>query len=161
MNESPVINTPVGKLQLFIESDRLVKIQLDSQAKLCQPQTKAGRLAHSQLDAYFQSAKNQFDLPVQGQGTEFQKRVWAALRNIPMGEVKTYGELAAQLDTSARAVGNACRRNPIPIVVPCHRIVSQAGLGGFAGETGGRLTAIKRSLLAHEGITIKQNKNQD
>ena len=81
-------------------------------------------------------------------------RVWQALQKIPYGEVKTYGQLAKELKSSARAVGNACRANPIPIVIPCHRIVAVSGIGGYAGKTDGPVLERKRWLLAHEGIVL-------
>lgn len=104
-----------------------------------------------QLDAYFRSGSAGFDLPIELSGTPFQRRVWAALRAIPSGRTVTYGELARKLGTSARAVGGACRANPCPIVVPCHRVVATDGLGGFAGDTSGRKLEVKRWLLRHEG----------
>ena len=72
------------------------------------------------------------------------------MRDIPRGEVRTYGELAKQLNSSARAVGNACRRNPIPIIIPCHRVVAKKGIGGFAGHTEGATIELKQWLLAFE-----------
>jgi len=84
------------------------------------------------------------------QGTDFQRRVWRALSKIPYAEVKTYGQLAKELQTSARAIGNACRQNPLPIIIPCHRIVASHGIGGFAGKTTGSHIDAKRWLLAHE-----------
>ena len=83
-------------------------------------------------------------------GTVFQQRVWKALLAIPPGETRTYGELARELGSSPRAVGGACRRNPIPLLIPCHRVVAANGDGGFAGHTRGRWMDIKRWLLAHE-----------
>jgi len=108
----------------------------------------------SQLESYFGDATYSFNLPTYHQGTDFQQRVWFMLCQIPVGEVWTYGHMAKKLSSSARAVGNACRQNPTPIVVPCHRIVSASGVGGFAGQTQGRLTQIKQTLLKHEGIKI-------
>jgi methylated-DNA-[protein]-cysteine S-methyltransferase len=85
-------------------------------------------------------------------GTPFQRRVWQRLSAIPAGETLTYGALARELGTSARAVGGACRTNPIPLVIPCHRVVATNGLGGYSGERGGDWLAKKRWLLAHEGV---------
>ncbi len=107
-----------------------------------------------QLQAYFDDAHWRFDVPLVLQGTQFQRRVWQALCDIPAGEVRTYGQLARTLGSSARAVGNACRANPIPIVVPCHRVVSAAGLGGYCGATDGIQAQIKRWLLAHEQAVL-------
>ena len=84
-------------------------------------------------------------------GTAFQQRVWVALQQIPVGEVRTYGELAAELGSSARAVAQACRANPLIVLIPCHRVVSASGLGGYMGKTDGPLLEIKRWLLHHEG----------
>jgi methylated-DNA-[protein]-cysteine S-methyltransferase len=93
-------------------------------------------------------------LPVAPAGTPFQRRVWERLRVIRPGEVQAYGTLAQGLGTSARAVGGACRANPIPIVIPCHRIVGAHGLGGYSGERAGDWLEIKRWLLAHEGVHL-------
>lgn len=105
-----------------------------------------------QLEWYLADpVSSQLDIPIHTKGTSFQQRVWAALRKIPPGSAVTYGELAKQLNSGARAVGNACRRNPVPLIVPCHRVVSSQGLGGFAGDRHDGWTRIKRRLLAHEG----------
>ena len=84
-------------------------------------------------------------------GTPYQRRVWQALQQIPVGEVCTYGELSAELNSSPRAVAQACRANPLPILIPCHRVVSATGLGGYMGKSEGHELAIKRWLLHHEG----------
>jgi methylated-DNA-[protein]-cysteine S-methyltransferase len=83
-------------------------------------------------------------------GTEHQRAVWRRISAIPSGSTVTYGNIATALGSSARAVGNACRANPVPLLVPCHRVVAKTGLGGFAGDTSGRLRRIKGWLLAHE-----------
>lgn len=84
-------------------------------------------------------------------GTPFQRRVWQALQQIPPGEVRRYGDLAKQLASSPRAVAAACRANPLLILIPCHRVVSAKGLGGYMGKTEGPAVAIKQWLLHHEG----------
>ena len=83
-------------------------------------------------------------------GTEFQKKVWHLMAAIAPGKTRTYGDIAAELNTSPRAVGNACRANPVPIFIPCHRVVAKSGKGGFMGQTQGSALAIKDWLLNHE-----------
>ena len=107
-------------------------------------------LACVQLSAYLEDPRFEFDLPVRLAGSMHQIRVWNAMRKIPAGKTQTYGELAAAIGSSARAVGGACGANPVPIVVPCHRVVAANGLGGFMGGTGDDTLGIKRWLLAHE-----------
>jgi methylated-DNA-[protein]-cysteine S-methyltransferase len=108
-----------------------------------------------QLREYFAGARKDFDLPLSPAGTDFQRRVWDALRTIPCGETRTYRDVAAQLGIprGMQAIGQANRRNPIPIVIPCHRVLAVNGLGGYSGEAeGGKTTGIKRWLLRHEGV---------
>jgi methylated-DNA-[protein]-cysteine S-methyltransferase len=116
---------------------------------------EAPRILREQLNAYFEDARSGFDLRIALGGTRFQRRVWQAVRSIPTGTTRTYGDLAEGLATSARAVGGACRANPCPIVVPCHRVVARDGLGGFAGDVSGRRVAVKRWLLRHEGVELR------
>lgn len=105
-----------------------------------------------QLRAYLRNPDFCFDLPLAPGGTGFRRRVWDAISAIPKSEARTYGELARDLATAPRAVGQACGANPLPVVVPCHRVVASDGtLGGFAHSRGGLLLDIKRWLLNHEG----------
>ena len=106
--------------------------------------------AERQLRSYLGDPDFQFSLPLRPAGTAFQQRVWRAMTAIPRGTVRTYGEVAQELRSAARAVGHACGANPYPLAVPCHRIVAAGALGGFAHSRGGWLTEIKRWLLAHE-----------
>jgi methylated-DNA-[protein]-cysteine S-methyltransferase len=110
-------------------------------------------LACVQLQSYLDDPTFVFDMPLKLAGTRHQLAVWEAMQRIQPGQTRTYGELAQAIGSSARAVGGACGANPIPIVVPCHRVVGSGGaLGGFMGarEEGFELS-IKRWLLAHEG----------
>lgn len=111
--------------------------------------------AKRQLDAYFDGELRDFDLPLAPMGTKHQEKVWRAMRDIPYGHTRTYGELAKAIGSAAQAVGTACGRNPIPILVPCHRVVASAGrLGGYSGD-GGLYT--KRALLVLEGaMTVEE-----
>lgn len=108
-------------------------------------------VATLQLHEYADGSRRAFDLPLDLCGSEFELGVWAALQDIPFGETRTYGELARAVGDAgaARAVGGANGRNPLPVVVPCHRVVAADGLGGFSGGAG-----IKERLLAHEGTLL-------
>jgi len=107
------------------------------------------REAKRQLDLYFDGDLTAFDLPVNPMGTRHQEKVWRAMMEIPYGETVTYGTLAKTIGSAAQPVGTACGRNPIPILVPCHRVVGSSGnFGGYSGE-GGLYT--KRALLVLEG----------
>lgn len=108
----------------------------------------------SQLENYFLATKAFEITKMSPDGTVFQKSVWNELSKIPLGETCTYGDIAKKLHTSPRAVGNACRKNPIQVIVPCHRVVSAAGVGGYAGETKGKQIDIKNWLLNHESIAL-------
>ncbi len=103
------------------------------------------------LQRYVEDPTSPLDLPVLLQGTEHQQRVWQALQTLPSGATISYGTLATTLHSGARAIGNACRRNPVPLIVPCHRVIAKQGIGGFAGDRNGGWTSIKHWLLRHEG----------
>ena len=110
------------------------------------------RIRHlaDELDAYWRNPVHAFDLLVAPAGTPFQLRVWRALMAIPAGQPTTYGALAKQLGTAARAVGQACGANPLPILIPCHRVLAANGLGGFMHASSGAPLDVKTWLLAHE-----------
>lgn len=113
-----------------------------------------GRAQHlaRELDAYWNDPTHVFDLLVVPRGTPFQLRVWHALLQIPPGQPTTYGTLAKQLGTAARAVGQACGSNPLPLLIPCHRVVAANGLGGFMHASNGTPLDVKTWLLAHERL---------
>ena len=102
------------------------------------------------LDGYFAGGNPGVDFELAPDGTEFQKKVWQRMMAIPPGETVSYGDVAGELASSARAVGGACRRNPLVLVVPCHRIVAASHLGGYAGATEGVMFDRKKALLALE-----------
>lgn len=103
-----------------------------------------------ELDAYWRNPAHEFDLLYVPAGTPFQLRVWHALTQVPAGRPTTYGALAKQLGSAARAVGQACGANPLPILIPCHRVVAANGLGGFMHASSGAPLDVKTWLLAHE-----------
>lgn len=113
------------------------------------PDARVRQLAR-ELDAYWAHAAHLFDFPFSPRGTAFQLRVWHALTNIPPGQPTTYGALAKQLHSAPRAIGQACGANPLPIFIPCHRVVSASGLGGFMRAASGAPLEIKTWLLQHE-----------
>jgi len=146
-----VMRVPIGCLGILMRGDALIGVDFLPASVAARPALGSpGRRVVDQLRRYFEDPAWRFDLPLELGGTPFQRRVWTALRDIPVGEVVTYGGLAARLASSARAIGGACRRNPVPVVVPCHRVVSATGIGGFSGATAGRPLAIKEWLLSHE-----------
>lgn len=146
-----VIAAPFGRLGIRTEAGRVVDINfLSARVPLKSPQHAFAQRVCRVLNRYLADPRQPLRIPLALPGSEHQRRVWRALTRIPVGEVRSYGELARRLHSSARAVGGACRRNPIPIVVPCHRVVSQVGIGGFMGRQSGPAMKIKRWLLAHE-----------
>jgi methylated-DNA-[protein]-cysteine S-methyltransferase len=115
----------------------------------------ASRALIGQLTRYLATPEHVFDISallLTPRGTAFQRRVWQAIRHIPPGTVRTYADLAQLLGSAPRAIGQACGANPFPLVVPCHRVVSSSGLGGFAHARDGFLLDTKRWLLHHEGV---------
>ena len=106
------------------------------------------RQALEQLRAYFANDLTQFDLPICVGGSDFQRNVCNAIASIPFGETRSYGDLAKALKVPAQTVGSGCGGNPIPIIIPCHRVLGTSGLGGFSGKGG---VETKVWLLRHEG----------
>lgn len=152
MDYQAKLKTPFGMLGIRCTEDALTGIEfLAPNAKPQAPRTEFARKVCDQLEAYCDDPDFRFDLPLSTGGTTHQQKVWQVMRKIPRGKVKSYGEVAQALNSSALAVGQACGANPIPVVIPCHRIVGKSGLGGFANHRDGYLLDIKRWLLAHEG----------
>lgn len=138
-------HTPIGDITVSEDAGRIVA--LDWGWGRDQTATPLLRRARAQLEAYFDGAGFTFDLPLAPAGTPYQQRVWAALCRIPPGQTRSYGEIARAAGGSPRSVGGASAANPIPILIPCHRVVASAGLGGYSGAGG---PATKRALLALE-----------
>lgn len=142
-----VINSPIGRLGLSAEDDQLVGVQFRAPGDAGQPSGVLAEAA-SQLEAYFGGRLRTFDLPLAPAGTDFQRLVWTTLCTIPYGATWSYSDLADHIGkpSAVRAVGAANGRNPIPVIIPCHRVIGRDGrLVGFGGglET-------KRALLALE-----------
>lgn len=146
-----VIEAPFGQLRLSADSECLTGVEfLLEPHRPVRPSTPLLAEAAAQLAAYFEQPAYRFHLPLRLEGSAFQLRVWQALRDIPPGAPLTYGELARMLGTAPRAVGGACGANPIPVVLPCHRVVAANGLGGFMHTRYPGPLSIKSWLLAHE-----------
>lgn len=151
MTYQAVIAAPFGKLGILCAEDALLGIEfLPANAQATPPSGVFAREVCRQLKAYLDDAGCRFDLPLKPGGTEHQRKVWQAMCAIPRGQTLTYGELAGQIGSSARAVGQACGNNPVPVVIPCHRVVGKAGLGGFMHRADAGALDIKRWLLTHE-----------
>lgn len=152
MREQAVIAAPFGRLGLEAEAGCLLEIHfLPTEIELRAPQPGSTCAAAAcELDAWFADPRQPFRVPYQLQGSPFQLQVWQGIAQIPLGHTLSYGELAAQLGGVARAVGGACGRNPLPILIPCHRVLAQHGLGGFNRRRDGAMLTIKQWLLAHE-----------
>lgn len=151
--ERAVISTPVGFVGLAAEAGALIAVTFGPPWVAPEPPGPAVAEAARQVEQYFAGRRTGFTVPLRRPAaTPFQHRVWDAMLRIPAGETRTYGELAAELGTSPRAVGGACGRNALPLFIPCHRVVAKTGLGGFSGdwETGLALD-VKQRLLEHEG----------
>jgi len=142
--------SPLGSLTVFEDAEAIVAIEWGRAGN--ERPSPLLKEAKRQLDAYFDRRLTRFELPLAPAGSRFQRAVWDRMRAIPYGEARTYGELAEALGGVARAVGGACGKNPIPIIIPCHRVVGQGGrLGGYSGGDG---PATKRALLKLEGYLL-------
>jgi methylated-DNA-[protein]-cysteine S-methyltransferase len=146
-----VIDFPRFKVGVKTRDERVVEIKyLPSSASSVSAQTPLAERAAKQLERYRDNPDTTFDLPLLIEGSQLQRSVWDAMCAIPRGSTRTYGDLAREIGADARAIGQACGDNRLPIVIPCHRIVAADGLGGFGHATGGYLLEVKRWLLAHE-----------
>ena len=144
--------TPFAVLGLRIVDDKLVGIDfLSHDETTLAPRDALTRQVCEQIAIYLQNPDFQFSIPLRQSGTPHQMKVWQALRAIPRGHATTYGMLAQQLGSSPRAVGQACGSNPLPLIVPCHRVVAKNGPGGFMHHASGEPLVIKDWLLSHEG----------
>jgi len=151
MRWDAVIEFPKMKVAVATREARVAEIRyLPLGATSKDPENGLAERAARQLERYREDPDAKFDLPLLIEGTDFQRRLWDALCEIPRGRTRTYGELARELGGEARAVGQACGDNRLPIVIPCHRVVAADGIGGFAHATGGYLLEAKRWLLMHE-----------
>lgn len=147
---------PFGVLGVVTEGEALTQIDfLPGETPLLHAQTPLAREVCTQLQTYVADPTFRFNLPLQPLGTPYQHRVWQALLEIPSGQTESYGALANQLGSAPRAVGQACGANPIPVIIPCHRVLAKTGLGGFMNHAAGSPLQIKRWLLEHEHVQLR------
>ena len=152
MSAAFTVPSPFGPLTVIEDDGTLVALDWRAGADN-RPPTPLLTSAAEQLAAYFAGDRKDFDLPVAPRGSAHDRAVWRAMCAIPWGQTRTYGEVARDIGSSPRAVGGACGANPLPIIVPCHRILAAGGqLGGYSGAGG---DATKRKLLALEGHSVQ------
>ncbi len=147
-----ILKTPIGKIAVDYQDDFVTEVhQVADQVRAISKKDPFAIEIQKQFSAYFSRELKEFNLPfLFKQGTDYQLRVWDQIRKISFGSTITYGEIAKKIRSGPRAVGNACRRNQLLLLVPCHRVVSAAGLGGFMGDADGSLVKRKQWLLEHE-----------
>lgn len=151
--ETTTINSPVGPLMLVLEDGFLVKLDFTARTRVSNSQLSIPlQEVCNQLEGYFDDPAWDFDVNMKTSGTNYQNKVWRALQKIKPGKPVTYGALARKINSAARAIGGACRSNPVPIIVPCHRVIAASSSGGFCGKTTGPAMDIKHWLLEHEAV---------
>lgn len=151
MDYQAKLSAPFGMLGIRCDDDTLFGIDFLPAGE--SPQRASCAFAEQvcrQLQDYFEKPDAKFSIPLAYVATAHRQKVWQAMLAIPRGQTRSYGELAAQLHSGAQAVGQACGANPIPIVIPCHRVVGKGNLGGFMKHGDGEPLSIKRWLLEHE-----------
>jgi methylated-DNA-[protein]-cysteine S-methyltransferase len=152
-----LINTQFGAIAISAHGNQLA-IELLTESPSPQNQTSSHpqvAKAYTQITHYLENSVKDFDLTYIPDGTAYQQKVWQAIAAIPFGETRTYGQLARMIGSGPRAVANACGANMLPVIIPCHRVIAQNGLGGFMqSKTDG--LRVKKWLLAHEGIDISR-----
>ena len=128
-------NSPIGILEIICSENTLYSLKITDELDVSDEETNFSKNIKIQLDEYFLGKRKIFDININPQGTDFQKQVWNELLKIPYGTTKSYSEIAKNIDNknAQRAVGSACNKNPIMLIIPCHRVISRSGnLGGFA-----------------------------
>ncbi|CEK09551.1 methylated-DNA--[protein]-cysteine S-methyltransferase [Legionella hackeliae] len=142
-----VFNTPIGWLEVEYDEHYVHRAIFTESQPTASQRNQLTPLIATELDTYFKNPHHRFQLSLKPQGTPYQQLVWNALLVIPVGRTVTYGELAATLQSSPRAIGQACRNNPIALFIPCHRVVGKTNQGGYMGRID---LCYKTNLLAHE-----------
>ena len=151
-----VFRTDVAVIGLLFDGSKLIKIDYLDHKRYKAPSSKIAETVKGKIEKYLATGSKTkiLKIDVKLNVTPFQEKVLEQLQKIPFGETRTYGDIAKILKTSPRAVGNACRNNPVPIIIPCHRVVAASGIGGYDGATQGGKLGIKLKLLSLEGSLI-------
>ena len=151
-----IFTTDLATIGLQFDSSKLTKVKYLIEKTQKAPLSKTAEDVKNKIEKYLDPSSKikSVNVDVELNVTPFQEKVLKQLQKIPYGETRTYGEIAKILKTSPRAVGNACRNNPVPIIIPCHRVVAANGIGGYDGAKSGYLLTIKRKLLKREGISL-------
>jgi methylated-DNA-[protein]-cysteine S-methyltransferase len=144
---SSIYTTPLGLFEV-VHNEHFIFNSSFTEKSGTTAKTALSELVYSELSAYFVNNQHRFQLPLKPQGSPYQQKVWNALLVIPVGRTLTYGELAITLQSSPRAVGQACKKNPLALFIPCHRVVGKNDLGGYMGNP--QSLPYKEALLQHE-----------
>lgn len=147
---STVFSTPWGSLEV-VHNEHFIFNSAFTTKPCTAISTELGKLIQSELKAYFANSQHRFQLQLKPHGSSYQQKVWNALLVIPVGRTLTYGKLALNIQSSPRAVGQACKKNPLALFIPCHRVVGKTDLGGYMGNP--EALHYKEALLAHEATT--------
>lgn len=156
--EKSYYKSPIGMLEIVCERDVLISLNYVEKVAETASETDLIKKIKTQLDEYFLGQRKNFDIKINPKGTEFQKIVWKELQKIPYGMTKSYSEIAAAVGNinAQRAVGSACNKNHIMIIIPCHRVISKNGkIGGFAHSI-----LIKQNLLEKEKVYFTNSKKR-
>ena len=153
-NYDVIFTTYIATIGLQFDGSKLIKVDYLNNQTNKKPASKVAGLVKNKIEKYLEPGPNMksIEIDMQLNVTPFQEEVLKQLLRIPYGETRSYGAIAKILKTSPRAVGNACRHNPLPIIIPCHRVVSANGVGGYSGQTAGSMLAIKNRLLELEAV---------
>ncbi len=155
MIASLIVATPLGAMLMKTEDDEISGLSWIAGRKRTHGSSMRANsptllAAQRWLDDYFAGKFRPVDFPLRAEGTHFQRQVWQAISEIPLGETLSYGDIAKKIKSGPRAVGNACGTNPIAVAIPCHRVLAAGGrMGGYSGGNG---LETKRELLQHEGV---------
>ena len=148
-----VFISPIGPIGVNSSNEHIIKIKFDLNLIEIRPKDLFLKKVRDQLDLYFKRKLTKFTVPYTLSGTNYQKRVLKEVANICFGDKKTYSDIAQKINTHPRPVGNACRENPIQLLIPCHRVIGKNNIGGFSGgdiKNHGNMIVVKKNLLALE-----------